>query len=118
MHSETHCLGSITVRIAQALGLHRNSCYVGFSLFQSEMRRRLWWAICVIDSGLAMDRGSDSVILKGSFNTNLPLHINDEDIWLGGPEEVPEREHFTDMTFRYGTSYHKLTFSLSISAHD
>lgn len=65
------------------------------------MRRRLWWLLCVLDSGLALDRGSDLVTPKGSFNTRRPLHINDDDIWLGGPEEVAEREEFTDMTFRY-----------------
>ena len=92
---------SIAVRIAQALGLHKNSCYTGIPRFQAEMRRRLWWILCVSDSGLAMDRGTDLMVIKGSFNTRLPLHINDADIWLGGPEEVPEREEFTDMTFRY-----------------
>ena len=28
-----------------------------------------------------------------------PLLINDEDIWLGGPEEVQERRSYADMTF-------------------
>ncbi|KAI9692812.1 MAG: hypothetical protein M1822_004806 [Bathelium mastoideum] len=89
----------IAVRIAQALGIHSNSCYAGFPLFQAEMRRRLWWMLCITDSGLAMDRGSELMILKGSFNTHLPMHINDSDIWLGGPERVSERNEFTDMTF-------------------
>ncbi|KAL9070951.1 MAG: hypothetical protein Q9157_005645 [Trypethelium eluteriae] len=89
----------IAVRIGHALGLHDNGCYAGFPLFQAEMRRRLWWNLSVVDVSLAMDRGSEPVIFRGSFNTQLPLHINDEDIWLGGPEIVPERKEFTDMTF-------------------
>lgn len=97
----TYQIGSIAVRIAHALGLHKNSCYAGVPRFQAEMRRRLWWILCSVESSLAMDRGSDLMIIKGSFNTRLPLHINDADIWLGGPEEVSEREEFTDMTFRY-----------------
>ncbi|KAF2230658.1 hypothetical protein EV356DRAFT_519531 [Viridothelium virens] len=92
-------LAGIAVRIGHALGLHDNGCYAGFPLFQAEMRRRLWWNLSVVDVSLAMDRGSEPVIFRGSFNTQLPLHINDEDIWLGGPEIVPERKEFTDMTF-------------------
>ena len=99
--SMAHYCYSIAIRIGQALGLHKNSCYERIPLFQAEMRRRLWWTLCEIDCGFAMDRGSEILMVKGSFDTILPLHINDEDIWLGGPEEVAEREQFTDMTYRY-----------------
>ncbi|KAI9700474.1 MAG: hypothetical protein M1820_006773 [Bogoriella megaspora] len=68
-------------------------------LFIREMRKRLWWTICWVDSGLSMDRGSSPVVLNGTHNTPRPLHIRDDDIWLEGPEEVPERDEFTDMTF-------------------
>jgi hypothetical protein len=87
------------VRIGHAIGLHNDSSIAGLPLFQREMRRRLWWQIIVLDSALAMDRGSSPACWKGSFNTKLPLHINDEDIWLDGPEDVPERQEFTAMTF-------------------
>jgi hypothetical protein len=90
---------SLCVRIAQALGLHRESNHNSFPLFQREIRRRLWWQIAVLDSSMAQDRGMDPAIGPGSFDTVAPLHINDEDIWLGGPEEVEERNSYTDMTF-------------------
>lgn len=90
---------SMCVRIAQALGLHRESNYVYLPAFQREMRRRLWWQIAVLDSSMSQDRGTDPVIGPGSYDTITPLHINDADIWLGGPEQVEERDSFTDMTF-------------------
>lgn len=63
------------------------------------MGRRLWWQICVLDSRAAGDRASDPVVTANSFNTKLPLHINDEDLRSGSSEEVKERDSFTDMTF-------------------
>jgi hypothetical protein len=92
-------LVSLCVRIAQALGLQRDNNHSSFPLFQREMRRRLWWQICMLDSSLAVDRGTDPAIAAGTYNTKVPLHINDADIWLGGPEDVAERDSYTDMTF-------------------
>lgn len=90
---------NLCVRIAQALGLQRENNHSSLPLFQREMRRRLWWQICMLDSSLAGDRGTDPAIGPGTYNTKVPLHINDADIWLGGPEEVQERDSYTDMTF-------------------
>ena len=87
------------MRIAQAIGLHHDNTSSSLSPFEREMRRRLWWQICVLDSHGAQDRASDPVISADSFNTPLPLHINDDDLRIDSAEEVKEREGFTDMTF-------------------
>lgn len=92
-------LVSLCVRIAQALGLQRESNHRSFPLFQREMRRRLWWQICMLDMSLASDRGTDPFIAPGTYNTKIPLYINDADIWLGGPEEVAESTSYADMAF-------------------
>ncbi|KAF7592559.1 hypothetical protein BBP40_012719 [Aspergillus hancockii] len=41
------------------------------------MRRRLWWQICTLDVRTAEDHGCERSILESSFNTKLPLNIND-----------------------------------------
>ena len=63
------------------------------------MRRRLWWQIFSLDEQGAQDRASDPIITKNSFNTRMPLHVNDEDLTPDGLEEPEERDCFTDMTF-------------------
>lgn len=63
------------------------------------MRRRLWWQICDLDSHAADDRASNPVVAANSFNTRLPLQINDDNIRLNSFEEVKENEGYTDKTF-------------------
>ena len=98
----TWTLTSLAVRIAHALGLHREKCggkYTSsYRPFLREMRRRLWWQICVLDRQASVDRGSDPIITTNSFSTQLPLHVNDEDLIPGDPHEVQPREEYTDIT--------------------
>jgi hypothetical protein len=95
-------LTSLVVRIAQALGLHResdNGKYPSpYQPFEREMRRRLWWQICNLDRHASVDRGSDPIIRVKSFNTELPLNINDEDLVQGDPREIQPRDEYTDFT--------------------
>jgi hypothetical protein len=62
------------------------------------MRRRLWWQICILDTQGMSDRGSDPIIIDNSFSTQLPLNINDEDLFPGNQPEVQARESYTDTT--------------------
>lgn len=62
------------------------------------MRRRLWWQICLIDRQGSFDRGSDPIITVRSFNTPLPLNVNDEDLIPGSREEPRVLKDYTDMT--------------------
>lgn len=98
----TWTLTSLAVRIAQALGLNRETYgekYLFPSLpFEREMRRRLWWQICNLDRHASADRGSDSIIASRSFNTRLPLHVNDKDLIPGDPRVVQQRDEYTDFT--------------------
>lgn len=92
-------LTSVAIRIAQAMGLHYDNTSASLPPFEREIRRRLWWQICDLDTHAAADRASFPLIFASSFNTRLPLQINDEDITPGSLEEVDEQEGFTDMTF-------------------
>lgn len=90
---------SLAIRIATALGLHREESFASLRPFDKEMRRRLWWQIFVLDEQAAKDRGSDPIITKSSYNTRKPSLINDEDLNPEELEEPADRECFTDMTF-------------------
>lgn len=92
-------LTSVAIRIAQAIGLQFDATSASRPPFEREMRRRLWWQICDLDTHAASDRASFPIISVSSFDTRLPLQVNDEDIVPNSSAVVEEREGFTDMTF-------------------
>ena len=87
------------VRIAHALGLHRDGDGRAFTFFVAEMRRRLWWQILVLDMRASENRGSELMILDGSFNTIMPHNLNDEDFNLERRTIPLPRSGITEMTF-------------------
>ncbi|PWY94341.1 hypothetical protein BO94DRAFT_563780 [Aspergillus sclerotioniger CBS 115572] len=86
-------------RLAQGLGIHRDGTHFGLTPFETEMRRRLWWSIYLLDTQSSESYPTGNLITEGSYDTRLPLNINDSDI---APESIalPE-EHvgFSEMTF-------------------
>lgn len=90
---------ALAVRIAHALGLQRESTSRSIRPFEAEMRRRLWHALCIIDTHASADRGSDPIILGSEYSTRLPANINDADM---SPESIyppVTREGITEMSF-------------------
>lgn len=92
-------LTGLVIRMAQALGVHRDGLVFGLSPFETEMRRRLWWQICNLDMRASEDHGSDPSIVEQTFDTKFPLNINDDDIWPGMSEAPEEKEGRTEMLF-------------------
>ncbi|KAI4859096.1 fungal-specific transcription factor domain-containing protein [Hypoxylon rubiginosum] len=96
----------LAVRMAHALGLHRDgSRFPHLTLFEVEMRRRLWWAICMLDVRTSEDQDTDLTVIPDSFDTRVPLNINDTDIEPGRKEQPQEREGVTDMVFALASCY-------------
>lgn len=92
-------LTGLVIRMAQALGVHRDGQVFGLSPFETEMRRRLWWQICNLDMRASEDHGSDPSIVEQTFDTKFPLNINDDDISPGMTEPPEEKEGRTEMLF-------------------
>jgi hypothetical protein len=92
-------LAGLALRIAQSLGLHRDGSVFGLSPFDTEMRRRLWWQVCILDTRASEDHGSDPSILESSFDTKFPLSINDDDLDPNSAEPPVPREGVSEMTF-------------------
>ncbi|TQV91571.1 Fungal specific transcription factor [Cordyceps javanica] len=89
----------IAIRMAQAIGLHRDgSHFPNLSPYEVEIRRRVWWALCMVDARASGDQGTDLTILQDAFDTRLPLNINDNDISVDTKVMPEEREGITDMT--------------------
>lgn len=90
---------AIILRLAQGLGLHRDGTNFALQPFETEMRRRLWWHICLLDVRASEDHGTDPQIHESMYDTRLPLNVNDDDIYPEMTETPPDREGCTDVTF-------------------
>ncbi|KHN94656.1 uncharacterized protein MAM_07411 [Metarhizium album ARSEF 1941] len=89
-------LTALVIRIAQGMGLHRDGTHLKLSPFETEIRRRLWWAILVLDLRSAEELGTDMTINEGSYDTLKPSNINDSDISPGSTEFPLPREGRSD----------------------
>lgn len=92
-------LTGLVVRIAQTIGIHRDGSHFGLAPFEVEMRRRLWWQVCILDTRASEDHGCDPTIIEQAFDTKMPLNVNDVDISPGMKEFPEETQGCTDMSF-------------------
>ena len=90
----------LVIRMAQYLGLQRDGAHFEhLTPFEIEMRRKLWWAVCMLDIRASEDQGMDLTIASGSFDTKIPLNINEVDIDPESKQMPTERDGVTDMSF-------------------
>lgn len=92
-------LSAVVLRIATGLGLHRDGSNFGLNPLEAEIRRRIWWHICVLDVRAAEDHGTDPMIIDEMYDTHFPSNIYDEDISPDSVTLPPEQIGCTDMTF-------------------
>ncbi|PNP78489.1 hypothetical protein FNYG_08119 [Fusarium nygamai] len=95
----TWSLTSLVFHIAQAMGLHRDGTTFGLKPFDTELRRRLWWHICLLDMRSSEFHGYEPIVRGDMFDTKLPLNINDSDITSLMTEAPKEHEGYAQMTF-------------------
>lgn len=81
------------------MGLHRDGPIFGINPLETEIRRRLWYEICLLDLRTAEEHGSDPGISTQSYDTKLPLNIEDTDILPNSAYPIIPRKGFTEMTF-------------------
>ena len=101
VHTSTNSrwvLIGIAIRMAQSLGLHRDGSTLNLTPFESEMRLRLWWVLCLLDSRASEDHGYKPSALSHPA-LRYPLNVNDVDIHPDQTEPPQESDSWTDMTF-------------------
>lgn len=86
-------------RMAQGMGLHRDGTNFRLSPFEIEMRRRLWWAIYLLDTQSSEFHAIGTQITENSYDTEMPLNISDEDISPNSTRSPESQTAFTEMTF-------------------
>ena len=91
-------LSGNAIRLAESLGVHRDGTSMKLSVFNTEIRRRLWWHIRMLDVACAEDCGFSPTHVYGT-DTQLPLNIYDTDISPDSDHAPMERTAFTEMTW-------------------
>lgn len=74
-------LSGVASRLGQSLGLHRDGTTLGLNPFDTEMRRRLWWQIIILDSRAAELSGSKRTFSMNGWDIKVPANVNDADLY-------------------------------------
>ncbi|KAH6686793.1 fungal-specific transcription factor domain-containing protein [Plectosphaerella plurivora] len=101
----------LLISMAHRLGIHIDGTRAGLSIFETEMRRRLWWMIIQSDVKETIATGVGSVLLPRNREARLPLNVNDDDLDPEMTEEPTPHLGFTEMTYRL-LSYEVTNFFL------
>ncbi|KAI1202742.1 fungal-specific transcription factor domain-containing protein [Nemania serpens] len=96
----------LLIRLAQALNIHQDGdgSTSRFSPFEAELRRRLWWQLIVLDIRAAEDRGTNTIIGHGSYDTRLPYNIDDVEFGPDTTAPLHDRPGPSDTTFSLFTA--------------
>ncbi|KAF4454425.1 hypothetical protein F53441_3052 [Fusarium austroafricanum] len=97
-HDAVWILSGVIIRIAQKLGVHRDGEILGLTPFDTEMRRRVWWRIIVLDCMFAATSGMKPTLLPMGCDTKIPHNIDDADM---SPEStvIQHKQGPTEMAF-------------------
>nr|POF17844.1 bikaverin cluster transcription factor bik5 [Quercus suber] len=107
-------LTALIVHIAKTMGLHRDGTAFGLKPFDIEIRRRLWYHICLLDIRSSEYHGYEPIVDGHSFDTKVPLHINDSDLSSEMTEPPAEREEACEMTLcRIRSEYMRLCWEIN-----
>ncbi|KAM0528901.1 hypothetical protein ACHAQF_002678 [Verticillium nonalfalfae] len=91
-------MSGVVIRLAQKMGLFRDGERLGLPPFETEMRRRLWWPLVMLDHKYALFSGLNGKFVSPGWDTKLPKNINDSDMSLISTEVKPQAGP-TEMVF-------------------
>lgn len=69
----------IAIRIAQRMAIHNESALAKCTVYEAELRRRLWWALALFDARISEISGHKCTTLEPSWDCRIPLSLNDSD---------------------------------------
>jgi hypothetical protein len=100
--SDPHSIWSlcgVAMRMAQRIGLHRDGSQLGLSIFETEIRRRLWWQLAILDATTAQSSGITSQLPYLSADVRPPSNLNDSDLDPRMADMPREHTGATEMVF-------------------
>lgn len=80
------------VKMAMLAGYHRDpDQWSGVTVFNREMRRRIWTTILELDLQVSIDRGMPPTLQASDFDTAPAANINDDELSADSTELPPEK---------------------------
>lgn len=92
-------LSGVALRMAQRIGIHRDGSGHGLSIFETEMRRRIWFQLMILDATSAQFCGVAAGPFVDSADTKPPMNANDSDLDPRMTEPACEKEGPSEMIF-------------------
>ncbi|PYH47846.1 Zn(II)2Cys6 transcription factor [Aspergillus saccharolyticus JOP 1030-1] len=93
------CLCGVAIRLAQRIGLHRDGSHYGLSIFETEMRRRLWLQLSILDATTAQQTGVSAQVSVMDADVQRPANVNDCDLDPRMTDKPREHTGATEMIF-------------------
>jgi hypothetical protein len=82
------------------MGLHKDGTTLGLPPFETEIRRRIWWQIILLDCTYALMSGLTHSMIVRNWSTKRPTNINDADLFPT-MKVLEERDGPTDMVLAF-----------------
>ncbi|CBQ71772.1 related to transcriptional activator Mut3p [Sporisorium reilianum SRZ2] len=68
----------VAIRALQDIGLHQEKAYRGFSPYEQELRRRVFWGAFILDCIFSINMGRPLALKLSDCDVKLPLEIDDD----------------------------------------
>jgi mannosyl-oligosaccharide alpha-1,2-mannosidase len=99
--------------MAIGLGLHKEFEEGYISPLQMEIRRRVWWTLCILDVGATITYGRPLNWPQSGVEAALPRNIHEEDLVSDSAPYPPEVDGISRYTYlRVQSSYHLKTMGI------
>ena len=92
-------LTGLAIRLAGVVGLARDGTVLNLPPFETEMRRRLWWAIIYLDARTAEIVGQEGDLLTQRSDVHLPANLNDTQLFPSMQRLPESRPAATEMAY-------------------
>jgi hypothetical protein len=90
----------MAMRVAQRMGIHNEAVLSRCTVFEAEMRRRLWWALVLFDSRMSELSAYHAMVLGPTWDCAVPLDVGDADLRTDMKEPPKQtRGHPTETLF-------------------
>ncbi|EST07534.1 Zn(2)-C6 fungal-type DNA-binding domain protein [Kalmanozyma brasiliensis GHG001] len=89
----------VAIRALQDIGLHQEKAYRGFSPYEQELRRRVFWGAFILDCIFSINMGRPLALKLSDCDVKVPLEIDDDVLFKyesGGPIPPPAPRSASD----------------------
>ena len=89
----------IAIRIAERMKIHSESALAKCTVFEAELRRRLWWSLVLFDARVSEISDHKCTVLNPTWDCRIPLNVNDSNLRPEMKEPPAVQEKSTDSLF-------------------